>query len=647
MDIISFVHLGKWGQCGNQLFEIAGVIGLCHRYGAKPAFPPDWKYRKDFNIPEEYYKDVVPDYFISGHQKCYNPDLLEGTKKNKVVNITEYLQSEKYFFKIRDKIKVYLTPQGTKDLGVNSVAIHVRRGDYVGHPYFQQLQPEYYLHAIRKYFKDKNYVFYICSDDPGYCKEVFPGDNFIIESRTEIEDLRILAGCRYHILSNSTFSWWGAYLSESSIVIRPPKIFAGLYSKIRDETDYWPKYWIINDGLFTGFSNSFNSGNENNGVTENKTLCALRKITDNIVLKASFVSKPGLLNGKMGICIYLYHFYRITGNKVYEDYAGELLEDIFSSLSNKTPGDFESGLAGIGWGIEYLAGNGFVDADTDEVLSEFDQILSEKICHASHLKFTFLSGITGIGFYFLSRVVKFDKNGTTKFTLRNEHFIIQMVEEIEKRTTNFKKAARYYNGGISIFSLSWDYPVLLCLLAEIFRLNVLQEKVGNIILSLLSPLEKEENLPKLNINMVFMIMVMEKLEESANSCFKNANSVSGTVASVRTGNNIVALCEIIKDNIIDKLEQDVFENEMVALIDQSLGFQSGVIWLCRNMLQLKEPKCENEQVLWKKFLQKNTDRVSSPVWFEKQKNEITENTSLLDGFPGAGLQLLYGLFRLD
>ena len=91
MEVISFVHLGKLGQCGNQLFEIASVIGLCDRYGAKPAFPVNWKYRNDFNVPDEYFRDVEPDYFLSGHQSCYNPDLLEKLRHYKVVDITEYL----------------------------------------------------------------------------------------------------------------------------------------------------------------------------------------------------------------------------------------------------------------------------------------------------------------------------------------------------------------------------------------------------------------------------------------------------------------------------------------------------------------------------------------------------------------------------
>jgi len=92
-----------------------------------------------------------------------------------------------------------------------------------------------------------------------------------------------------------------------------------------------------------------------------------------LLLNASFINNIGLLNGKMGISILFYHLSRKFENKIYEEYAGELIDEIYEEITADTPVDFENGLAGIGWGIEYLVQNSFIEADTNEVLEEFDK----------------------------------------------------------------------------------------------------------------------------------------------------------------------------------------------------------------------------------------------------------------------------------
>ena len=57
---------------------------------------------------------------------------------------------------------------------------------------------------------------------------------------------------------------------------------------------------------------------------DEKIIDRLRRIANVLLLNASFIDNPGLLNGKMGIAIFFYHYSRYTKNKIYEDYAGEL-----------------------------------------------------------------------------------------------------------------------------------------------------------------------------------------------------------------------------------------------------------------------------------------------------------------------------------
>lgn len=108
----------------------------------------------------------------------------------------------------------------------------------------------------------------------------------------------------------------------------------------------------------------------------------LKRIADLLLLNASFTDNPGLLNGKMGIAIFFYHYYRYSGCEIYNEFAGELLDQVYEEINTSTPADFENGLTGIGWGIEYLVRNKFVDADTDEALAEVDNTLYRRRLHS-------------------------------------------------------------------------------------------------------------------------------------------------------------------------------------------------------------------------------------------------------------------------
>lgn len=132
-----------------------------------------------------------------------------------------------------------------------------------------------------------------------------------------------------------------------------------------------------------------------------------QRIINTLLLNASFIDNLGLMHGKMGISILFYHLARKYNNKIYEDYAGELIDEIYEEINPKTPVDFENGLAGIGWGIEYLVQNKFIEADTDEVLEEFDKKIYAKLLE-NHLKMgKGLKGLLGYIAYFFTRKKNF------------------------------------------------------------------------------------------------------------------------------------------------------------------------------------------------------------------------------------------------
>lgn len=117
-------------------------------------------------------------------------------------------------------------------LDSNSVAIHIRRGDYTSQEWKSShlviTGPKYYLDSIAMLrSKLNNPIFYFFSDDISWIKNNFNGDDFVFVSHNKNEksyiDMYLMSLCKHFIIANSTFSWWAAWLSNSpdKLVIMP------------------------------------------------------------------------------------------------------------------------------------------------------------------------------------------------------------------------------------------------------------------------------------------------------------------------------------------------------------------------------------------------------------------------------------------
>lgn len=133
--------------------------------------------------------------------------------------------------------------------------------------------------------------------------------------------------------------------------------------------------------------------------TQDKILVRIAKL---LMLHSSFVGNLGLMNGKMGVALFFYHLSRYTDKKIYDDFAGELIDEIYAEIHNHYPSDFKNGLCGIAWGIEYLIQNHFVEADANDVLCDLDKMILEwDVRRISDL--TLESGLEGIAYYVIAR----------------------------------------------------------------------------------------------------------------------------------------------------------------------------------------------------------------------------------------------------
>ena len=124
----------------------------------------------------------------------------------------------------------------------------------------------------------------------------------------------------------------------------------------------------------------------------------LKRIADHQMLHGSFRRDLGVLNGKMGIVLFFFHYARYTGRVLYEDFAGEMLEEVIQELHSDLPIRFSDGLCGIGWGVEYLIQNAFIAGDSDEILEDLDQKIMEwDPRRATDLSFE--SGLEGVAWF--------------------------------------------------------------------------------------------------------------------------------------------------------------------------------------------------------------------------------------------------------
>jgi hypothetical protein len=98
----------------------------------------------------------------------------------------------------------------------------------------------------------------------------------------------------------------------------------------------------------------------------------LQIIANTLVLYSSTVKDVGILNGKMGILFFLYHYARFSGKQMYNDVADDLFDDILAHINSSTDDDFDNGYVGIGWLTNYLLENNFVEGNPNEVLYEID-----------------------------------------------------------------------------------------------------------------------------------------------------------------------------------------------------------------------------------------------------------------------------------
>ncbi len=191
---------------------------------------------------------LFPNSFYIEENKNFSVEHIKAQLNNySKIFLQGYFQKAEYFEGIKNELRKEITINKSLSsiarhyleeiVKNNSVTVHIRRKELK-----ETVPLQFYIDSIN-HIKDKidKPKFYIFSDDVKWCKENLSNTihaSFIEKTNNQIEDFWLICNCKHFIISNSTFSWWGAWLSkhEAKIVIAPSNIYW-------DNKDIIPNNW--------------------------------------------------------------------------------------------------------------------------------------------------------------------------------------------------------------------------------------------------------------------------------------------------------------------------------------------------------------------------------------------------------------------
>ena len=251
------------GGLGNLMFQIAGIKSFEQFTGKSVGFTnfmpqaeeyckigrdlfPEYKNTILSPVGEMDFNNTIERNYFEEPEGGYD-DLGFLLNENQAF-LNCYLQNHNLFFSTAFVKKLFnlntiKIQEDFEDLQKHtSVSLHVRRTDYTGIQHILPCQTiEYYTNAVKE-IGHYDYLL-IFSDDPKWCENNLNFKNRIIVQSNELESLKIMSLCDKHKIANSTFSWWGAFLADPSLVIMPKQWF-GPAVKSRPENHYKLDNWV-------------------------------------------------------------------------------------------------------------------------------------------------------------------------------------------------------------------------------------------------------------------------------------------------------------------------------------------------------------------------------------------------------------------
>lgn len=197
--------------------------------------------------------------------------------------------------------------------------------------------------------------------------------------------------------------------------------------------------------------------------------------------KEELKSSIGLMGGKIGFSLFFFYYAMYTQDDKYAEYGVELISDIFDEINN----DFSyhthaGGLAGIGWSVEHLAQNEFIDTDTNDILEALDPYLHKTMVYdMKNGNYDFLHGAVGNGVYFLNRL----KNpNAEKYLAELVDLLVEGAHRDDDGAYKWESVLNRDDGmkGYNL-SLSHGIAAIIAFLGKMYEAGIYKEKVKEVL----------------------------------------------------------------------------------------------------------------------------------------------------------------------
>ena len=257
--MICFNRLGYKGRLGNQMFQYAATLGIARKIGTRAVCNIEHDLctiRKCFKLGSVDDAVVLFDGLMTYREPMFNfnEDVFHFDP-NLCIDLDGYFQTEKYFKHIEDEIRENfefndeIKSEAREVFDIhdispeNTISVHIRRGDYVAIQNYHPLQTvDYYMNGLDALKSEQKRDVLIISDDINWCMENLKGDRIKYFSSSPSLDMCVMSMCSGHVIANSSFSWWAAWLSGNPTVA--PKTWFGPKAPY-DWRDIYCERWTI------------------------------------------------------------------------------------------------------------------------------------------------------------------------------------------------------------------------------------------------------------------------------------------------------------------------------------------------------------------------------------------------------------------
>lgn len=356
------------------------------------------------------------------------------------------------------------------------------------------------------------------------------------------------------------------------------------------------------------------------GIEKQRVERNLNEVEKIIAQHYAETNNLGLLQGQSGMSIFYFNLFQLTNNPVHEDFAYKILENITLKINEiRNNHSFVDGLCGIGWFIEYLAQNQFIENNTNEVLSDVDSLFKDSIFNL--LNFRFTDGLISYGMYFLARLSNSDN-----FSIEFKKMLVQIVNYLECYLPEKVSEADEPEN----LTLLQGYLAVIPFLCQVYNANVNNYRILRI-------LEKY----------VDSILQFEKQQETAlrfpNQIYKGVYHLQWNCGDLAVANALLQASKITNNKEWENKALEILlrttlvkeiNSSSIAIIDGT----AGIAYLYNRLFQHYQiPELKEAAFFW-------LDRTLNLL---ENQNEVTTEYGLLNGLAGVGLMLMATISEIE